>query len=95
MANKRGYRLKSIGDVSHCLAKTVNELRRGEIEIAEARGRGYLLNILLTALKASELEERLNTDFHYVLETLKLTISLTRFQILVYNYQATQFGLSC
>ncbi|UCE06847.1 MAG: hypothetical protein JSW07_02050 [bacterium] len=45
MANKRAYRLNSIGDVSHCLKKTINELRRGEIEISEARTRGYLLNI--------------------------------------------------
>jgi len=60
MVNKRGYRLKSIGDISHCLAKTVNELRRGEIDVTEARGRGYLLNILLTVLQESELEERLN-----------------------------------
>ena len=31
------------------------------------------------------------TDYHYVLETLKLIIGLSRFQILFYNYPATQF----
>lgn len=59
MANKRAYRLKTIGDVSHCLSKTVNELRRGEIDVIEARARGYLLNILLAAIKDSEIEQRL------------------------------------
>lgn len=60
MANKRGYRLNSIGDVCHCLKKTINELRRGEIEIAEARARGYLLNILFSALQDSEIEQKLD-----------------------------------
>ncbi len=59
MTNKRGYRLNSIGDLSHCLKKTINELRRGEIEITEARTRGYLLNILLNALKQGDLEQRM------------------------------------
>ena len=59
MANKRSYRLNSIGDVCTCLKKTINELRRGEIEIAEARARGYLLNILFSALQDSEMEQKL------------------------------------
>ena len=45
--------------MSYCLKKTINELRRGEIEIAEARARGFLLNILLITIKDSEIEERL------------------------------------
>ena len=60
MANKRGYRLNSIGDVSHCLKKTINELKRGEIQIGEARARGYLLNILLDAMEKTEIEQRLD-----------------------------------
>ena len=60
MANKRSYRLNSIGDVSSCLKKTINEMRRGEIEISEARARGYLLNILLDALRETSIEQRLD-----------------------------------
>ena len=60
MANKRGYRLNSIGDVSTCLKKTINEMRRGEIEISEARARGYLLHILLDALRDTSIEQRLD-----------------------------------
>ena len=37
----------------------------------------------------------INTDFHYVLETLKFSISWNRFQILFYNYRASQFQLIC
>ncbi|HEX9970692.1 MAG TPA: hypothetical protein VGD14_01350 [bacterium] len=59
MANKRGYRFNSIGDVSHCLKRTINELKRGDIQIGEARARGYLLNILLDAMKITELEQKL------------------------------------
>lgn len=60
MANKRAYRLNSYGDISHCLKKTINELRRGEIEIAEARARGYLLNVLLNAMEGTVLEQRID-----------------------------------
>ena len=60
MANKRGYRFNSIGDVSHCLKRTINELRRGEIQIGEARARGYLLNILLSAMEDTEIDQRMN-----------------------------------
>ena len=60
MANKRGYRFNSIGDVSHCLKRTINELKRGDIQIGEARARGYLLNILLDAMKNTEIEQRLD-----------------------------------
>ena len=60
MANKRAYRLNSIGDVSHCLKRTINELRRGEIQIGEARARGYLLNILLSAMEDTEIDQRMN-----------------------------------
>jgi hypothetical protein len=59
MANKRGYRFNSIGDVSHCLKRTINELKRGDIQIGEARARGYLLNILLDVMKVTELEQKL------------------------------------
>ncbi|HEX9973282.1 MAG TPA: hypothetical protein VGD14_14515 [bacterium] len=60
MANKRAYRLNSIGDVSHCLKRTINELRRGEIQIGEAKARGYLLNILLSAMEDTEIDQRMN-----------------------------------
>ena len=59
MANRRAYRLNSIGDVSHCLKRTINELRRQEIDVAEARARGYLLNILLDAIKEKDFEQRI------------------------------------
>jgi len=60
MANKRAYRLNSIGDISQCIKKTINELRRGEIDTVEARARGYLLNILLNAMEGTELEKRMD-----------------------------------
>ena len=55
----RAVRFKTIGDVSQFLGRTLNELKRGEIDINEARARGYLCNVLLSALKDSELEKRI------------------------------------
>lgn len=60
MANKRAVRLNSYGDISHCLKKIVNELRRGEIKAADARAIGYLLNVMLHAMEGTMLEQRLD-----------------------------------
>lgn len=60
MANKRAVRLNSYGDISHCLKKIVNELRRGEIKAADARAIGYLLNVMLHAMEGKELEKRMD-----------------------------------
>ena len=58
MANKEHERLETIGDVSHFLAKVINRVNRGEIESNTAGRLGYLANILISALKESELEDR-------------------------------------
>ena len=60
MAGKRGVRLKTISDVSRYLGKLINQVERGEIESGTAGRLGYLANILVGALKDSELEERVN-----------------------------------
>ena len=60
MANKRAFRLNSYGDISNCLKKIVNELRRGEIKVADARAIGYLLNVMLNAMEGTELEKRMD-----------------------------------
>jgi hypothetical protein len=58
MPGKKNTRLRTIGDVCRLLAKTINELRRGEIEESKAGKIGYLCNILIGGLKDSSLEER-------------------------------------
>lgn len=58
MAGKRAVKLKSSWDVSRLLAKTINQLLRGEITEQRAGKVGYLANVLLRALEASDLEKR-------------------------------------
>ncbi len=56
---KRSLKLKTPRDVHRALAKMVNELRRGEIKPDIASKCGYLLNIMLAAMRENEIEERL------------------------------------
>ncbi len=56
---KRSIRLRSIRDVERLLAKTINEVRRGEIDPEIATKIGYLANILLRALEGGQLERRI------------------------------------
>lgn len=51
MAGKRNVRLKTVGDVSHFLARLINEARRGEIEVALAGRLAYMANILLNSIR--------------------------------------------
>lgn len=55
---KRVVRLKTTGDVNRFLAKLINELRRDEIDTGKAGRIGYLCNILIGAIRDSELEKR-------------------------------------
>lgn len=73
MAGKKAIRLQTIGDVCHLLGKTINELRRNEIEESKAAKIGYLCNILIGGLKESALEERV--------EALEKRISESRGQV--------------
>jgi hypothetical protein len=59
MAGKRAVKLRSVHDVSRLLAKTINQLLRGEILEGTAGKIGYLSNILLRALEQSDLEQRI------------------------------------
>lgn len=59
MAGKRAVRLKSLGDVHRFLAKTINQLHRGDIEESRAAKLGYLCNILIGVIKDSDLEARI------------------------------------
>ena len=52
-------KLKEQKDVARLLAKTINEVRTGEIELKVATCIGYLSNILIKALSQGELENRL------------------------------------
>lgn len=58
MAGKPNIRLDTIGDVSKFLAKLINQVNRGETSESTAAKIGYLSNILIGALKDSELEDR-------------------------------------
>jgi hypothetical protein len=70
MANKRAFRLQTIGDISHCLKKTINQVGRGEMNVQEARTIGYLCNILYPTIKDMELVKRLE-DIHKMIEEVK------------------------
>ena len=53
-------RLKGAGDVVRVISETMNQVRRGEIDPRVANSIGYLAGVLLKALEADELEERLS-----------------------------------
>ena len=59
MAGKRNTRLKTIGDVSKFLAKLINQVQRKEIEDSTASKLAYISNILIGALRDSEIERRI------------------------------------
>jgi hypothetical protein len=51
--------LESPRDVSHLLAKSINQLLRGELDPRIANAMGYLSTVLLRALEQGPLEERM------------------------------------
>ena len=57
MAKKlRSMSLRTVGDCNRLLAKTINELRRDEIDYAKASKIGYLCNILIGGIRVFEFE---------------------------------------
>ena len=52
-------RLEDAGDVVRMIAETISQVRRGELDPRVANSVGYLAGVLLKALEAGELEERL------------------------------------
>ena len=60
MAGKSNVRLRTIGDVATFLAKLINQVNRDEIEVTKASRLGYLFNLLIGALKDSEVEDRIS-----------------------------------
>src|SRR5690349_10822888 len=52
-------RLETVADVIALLALTVNQVRRGELDVKVGSCVGYLSNILVGALKLGPIEERL------------------------------------
>jgi hypothetical protein len=61
--NNRGplkqFKLRSLDDVRRLLAATINEFRIGQTTADEARVTAYVANILIGAIKDSEIETRL------------------------------------
>ena len=51
--------LEDAGDVARIIGETINQVRRGEVDARIANAIGYLSGVLLRALEADELEERL------------------------------------
>ncbi|HYT90012.1 MAG TPA: hypothetical protein VEL76_15000 [Gemmataceae bacterium] len=51
--------LTSVADVTTALATTVNQVRRGELDVKAANAVGYLCSVLLKALEESTLEKEL------------------------------------
>jgi hypothetical protein len=52
--------LMTIGDVTAALAATVNQVRKGALDVKAANCVGYLLSVLLRALEGSELQRQLD-----------------------------------
>lgn len=52
-------RLGTAADVTDLLAETINQVRRGELDPKVANSVGYLASVLLRAIEAGALEERL------------------------------------
>lgn len=53
--------LRTAADVGELLGETINQVRRGEIDLRVSNAIGYLSGILLSAIEKSSLEERLAT----------------------------------
>jgi hypothetical protein len=51
--------LRAVKDVAELLGETINQVRRGEIDLRTSNAIGYLSGILLCAIEKSSLEERL------------------------------------
>jgi len=53
--------LRTAADVGELLGETINQVRRGEIDLRVSTAIGYLSGILLSAMEKGSLEERLAT----------------------------------
>jgi hypothetical protein len=53
-------RLQTVAEVVELLGETINQLRRGEIDLRVSNAIGYLSSILLNAIEKSSFEERLD-----------------------------------
>jgi hypothetical protein len=53
--------LRTVTDVAELLGETINQVRRGELDLRLSNAIGYLSGILLSALENGSLEERLAT----------------------------------
>jgi hypothetical protein len=58
-ADTADWPLKTVGDVVEILAATINQTRRGELDVRVANSIGQLSNVLLHALKDGEMEQRI------------------------------------
>lgn len=58
-ANLPAKPLRTVTDVAELLGETINQVRRGEIDLRVSNAIGYLSGILLSAIERSSLEERL------------------------------------
>ena len=56
---KRATRINSVSDVTRALTKAYNEFRREQINETQAKTQGYLLNIILDAIRGQEVEARM------------------------------------
>jgi hypothetical protein len=57
-ADSPDLRLKTAQDVAKALARTVNEVRKGAVDAKVANAVGYLCGMILKAIEAGELAER-------------------------------------
>jgi hypothetical protein len=60
-ANAPVKSLRTAADVGGLLGETINQVRRGEIDLRVSNAIGYLSGILLSAIEKSSLEERMAT----------------------------------
>jgi len=51
--------LRTVTDVAELLGETINQVRRGELDLRVSNAIGYLSGILLSAIEKGSLEERL------------------------------------
>ena len=58
-ANLAVKRLQTVADVAELLGETINQVRRGELDLRVSNAVGYLSGILLSAIEKSSFEERL------------------------------------
>jgi hypothetical protein len=53
--------LRTVTDVAELLGETINQVRRGDLDLRVSNAIGYLSGILLSAIEKGSLEERLAT----------------------------------